>query len=355
MKFTKRQVMRRAAQLRFRYHAGELTLREIKQYESLTNWTWGNGAYSFLSLKDAQSLCKTRGLDTANTYRAFLRKNKNTGLPSNPNDFYKLSWGIFFGKKSKTFLTLKKAQAFCKREDIDNQKAYWAFLTKHKNTELPHHPNRHYELGWREFFGKTKPVFLSLKGAQSLCKRKGINKHRNYHAYMRKHKNTGLRAYPNVYYAMRWNEFFEKKPFLTLKEAQDFAKKKGLDCQRKYYAFVKAHKNSGLPYGFTQHYKIRIRKFFGTAAPVFLSLEKTQGLCKREGLNSVSKYVAYVKSHKSAGLPSAPNTHYKISWGAFFGKKPNDYNAYSGQPRAFHHIRKLTKIGGGIAAGRRTT
>jgi hypothetical protein len=164
----------------------------------------------FLSLEDAQEFCKRKGVDSVTKYKAFYTTHKNTGLPCSPHQYYKISLPEFFGRLKTVFMSLKNARAFCKRVGLDGQNKYRAFRKTHKNTGLPSDPRVFYGIRWREFFGKTKPVFMSLKKAQSFCKLKGLDTCEKYQAFYKTHK--GLPANVPQYYGVSWNEFFGKKP-----------------------------------------------------------------------------------------------------------------------------------------------
>ena len=109
-------------------------------------------------------------------------------------------------------------------------------------------------------------------------------------------------------------------PKLTLAEAQAFCKLKGLDSGPKYRAFLNSNKNTGLPSAPYKYYGIRWREFFGK--PAFLTFEKAQAFCKRKGLDTISKYLAFFKKNKNTGLPYNPSRSYGVGWNEFFGKKP---------------------------------
>lgn len=162
MKFTKRQAQARMASIKRQYRRGGYSAQEVAQYESLRNWTW---ARAFLSLKEAQAFCKRKGINSRVKYRAFRKTHKNTGLPSNPNRYYGISWREFFGKTKPVFMSLKNARAFCKRVGLDGQNKYRAFVETHKNTGLPFNPNVFYGVSWAVFLGKKPHDHNRYRGA----------------------------------------------------------------------------------------------------------------------------------------------------------------------------------------------
>jgi hypothetical protein len=263
MKFTKKHGQQRMKNIRALYRAGRLTASVVAQYESLRNWTW---ARTFLSLEEAQEFCKRKGLNNVSKYNDFYKTHRNAGLHSAPDSYYKISLPVFFGKTA--FLTLLESQTLCKDKGIGTRDKYRAFYKTHKNIGLPFSPERHYTINSLVFFGRIKTVYLPLKTAQAFCKRKGIN------------------------------------------------------SMAKYRAFRKTHKKSGLPSTPHRYYKSGACALFGKTVAVYLPLKNAQALCKEKGLNTVSKYKAFVKAHKNTGLIFNPNTYYGILWSVFFGNQP---------------------------------
>jgi hypothetical protein len=223
-------------------------------------------------------------------------------------------------KGSLPFLTLEEAQALCRRKGIDTVVKYIAYFKSHKKCGLPFAPNSFYEMSWREFFGK--PDYLTLEQAQALCKREGIERFAKYDAYRQSHRNIGLPSEPEVVYEISRREFFGKlKPvYPTLRQAQSFCKRKGIDGRPKYIAYRKSHKNCALPATPETFYKISLRAFFGRRKPVYKTLQQTQAFCKQKGIDTQRKYYAYCKSHNNCGLPPSMSLAYNISWRELFGK-----------------------------------
>jgi hypothetical protein len=280
-----------------------------------------------LSLEQVQALCKRDGIATRSEYITYVKSHKNCGLPFNPDREYKTSWNALFGKIKTRFMTLRNAQAFCQRKRIDSYPKYRAYWKSHKNHGLPSHPNRRYKISWKRFFGRAP--FISLREAQALCKRGMIDDRSKYKAYRLSHKNCGLPSYPNESYNMRWRQFLgtKRQTFLTFQKAQALCKRKGIDTLSKYHAYRKSHKNCGLrsnPDNFYKHW-VGWGEFFG--AKPFMTLRKAQAFCKRKRINDTPSYRDYHRSHKNCGLPSDPPAFYEMRWRVFFGKQPRRVGA----------------------------
>ena len=138
--------------------------------------------------------------------RAHRRGQLQQRTQSELNEFGTLfGWGE--SRPPIDFLSLTEAQALCVRENIRAQAAYTVYRASHKGCRLPSEPDVTYGISLCKFFD-TERSWLTLRQAQTLCRREGLTCTGKTSEYRKTHEDCGLAANPPRYYGLTQRGFF---------------------------------------------------------------------------------------------------------------------------------------------------
>ena len=148
------------------------TQSELNEFGQLFGWGEARSTIEFLSLANAQALCQREGIRAQAAYTAYRACHEGCRLPSEPDVQYGISLRKFFHTE-RSYLTLRQAQTLCRHEGLTCTVKVLAYCRSHEGCGLPTDPPRFYRISPREFFGEDGRAKKELLRLIRLAKKNG--------------------------------------------------------------------------------------------------------------------------------------------------------------------------------------
>ena len=221
-----------------------------------------------LSYKEAVNFLKDKKLNSNIEYRKYIKKNNFNFLVTNPSKLYSNEWKGWLDYLSKNNWNKNKVN-FQDFKKLIRSKKFTTIREYHqyrkKNINLPSSPDRSYKkIGWTSWadvlgidhLSNARPL-LKFKQAKKLLKDNNIKSAKQYRLFYKKNKNLGLPSSPERQYKddfKDWGDFLStnyihhsKREYFKFNSLKKIAKDNEIDSMSKWLKFVKDHKNTRIP------------------------------------------------------------------------------------------------------------
>jgi hypothetical protein len=292
-----------------------------------------------VSYDEACQAVRAAGLKTGRDFTRWYKTPENVGLPARPDKFYSgkgwQDWSKFLTAVNRVeFVSYEKACKIVREAGIDCRPKFRVWVKA--QPDVPSRPDSFYNgtgwEGWTKFLtGTAERELVSYAEASMIVQHAGVRTKDHFMAWIKTHKDTGVASSPASTYAGQWQSWPEfltgqtQLDSISYDEACSVVRDAGVTTRSEFSAWIrtngirsgKTKTCRGVPASPERIYAGQWEswpKFLGTktSSPQkkFVSYDEACRIVRNAGVKSSKEFNLWIKSHRTAGVPSGPHRTY---------------------------------------------